>query len=355
MYWRFMQERCKLNPERRSFLIEDQPAERGLHAGGFDRRAPGHSRKPRASSSIRKSRRTWKPWCTAIAIWPFRCCARPRRWASKPSSRPNATAAWSSTSHPPWWWPKQFARDGSFAGWHGAHAGIGTMPLLLFGTEEQKQKYLPRLSTAEMVARLLPDRAARRLRRAGREDPRRPLARRHATTSSTARRCGSPTEARPTSSPSSRKSAASSSRRSWSSGPSPASPPAMKNRRWASRAAPPRPSSSTTSKVPVENLLGEIGRGHIIAFNILNLGRLKLGPFAVGGARSVLRVSPRNTRKQRKAFGTDDRQLRHDPAQARRDGHPHLRRRVDDVSRGRADRGASRRIFLDQPDASHAS
>jgi len=38
------------------------------------------------------------------------------------------------------------ARDGSYSGWHGAHAGIGMMPLLLFGTEEQKKKYLPRLS-----------------------------------------------------------------------------------------------------------------------------------------------------------------------------------------------------------------
>src|SRR5579859_4574594 len=47
---------------------------------------------------------------------------------------------------------EQFARDGSFAGWHGAHAGIGTLPLLLFGTEAQKQKYLPRLSTGEMIA-----------------------------------------------------------------------------------------------------------------------------------------------------------------------------------------------------------
>ena len=43
-------------------------------------------------------------------------------------------------------------------------------------------------------------------------------------------------------------------------------------------------------KVPVENVLGEIGRGHIIAFNILNLGRLKLGPFAVGGSKNVLAV-----------------------------------------------------------------
>ena len=55
-------------------------------------------------------------------------------------------------------------------------------------------------------------------------------------------------------------------------------------------------------RVPVENVLGEIGRGHIIAFNILNLGRLKLGPFAVGGAKAVLHQSLRYA-KERKAFG----------------------------------------------------
>jgi alkylation response protein AidB-like acyl-CoA dehydrogenase len=66
--------------------------------------------------------------------------------------------------------------------------------------------------------------------------------------------------------------------------------------------------SSTTAiyldnvKVPAENVLGEIGRGHIIAFNILNLGRLKLGPFAIGGAKEVLRISLQYA-KDRKAFG----------------------------------------------------
>ncbi|MEJ7608879.1 MAG: acyl-CoA dehydrogenase family protein, partial [Bryobacteraceae bacterium] len=50
------------------------------------------------------------------------------------------------------------------------------------------------------------------------------------------------------------------------------------------------------------NVLGEIGRGHIIAFNILNLGRLKLGPFAVGGAKHVLHSCLRYA-KERKAFG----------------------------------------------------
>ena len=41
-------------------------------------------------------------------------------------------------------------------------------------------------------------------------------------------------------------------------------------------------------KVPVENLLGEIGKGHIIAFNILNIGRLKLAAAAIGASKMAL-------------------------------------------------------------------
>jgi hypothetical protein len=55
--------------------------------------------------------------------------------------------------------------------------------------------------------------------------------------------------------------------------------------------------------VPVENVLGEIGRGHIIAFNILNIGRLKLGAAAVGGAKKVLAQSLKYA-SERKAFGS---------------------------------------------------
>jgi len=44
-------------------------------------------------------------------------------------------------------------------------------------------------------------------------------------------------------------------------------------------------------KVPVENVLGEIGKGHIIAFNILNIGRLKLAAAAIGGAKLALSES----------------------------------------------------------------
>lgn len=54
------------------------------------------------------------------------------------------------------------------------------------------------------------------------------------------------------------------------------------------------------AEVPVENLLGEVGRGHIIAFNILNIGRYKLGVGTVGGAKRALElaISYSNQRQQ---------------------------------------------------------
>ena len=44
------------------------------------------------------------------------------------------------------------ARDASYASCHGAQAGIGALPVLFYGTEEQKQRYLPRLVSAELIA-----------------------------------------------------------------------------------------------------------------------------------------------------------------------------------------------------------
>ena len=53
-------------------------------------------------------------------------------------------------------------------------------------------------------------------------------------------------------------------------------------------------------KVPVENVLGEIGKGHLIAFNILNIGRAKLAAAALGGGKQVINQSVQyaNTRTQ---------------------------------------------------------
>src|SRR5208337_2861679 len=55
-------------------------------------------------------------------------------------------------------------------------------------------------------------------------------------------------------------------------------------------------------KVPVENVLGEIGKGHHIAFNVLNVGRFKLGAGSIGAARNSLESAIAYA-KQRKAFG----------------------------------------------------
>ena len=55
-------------------------------------------------------------------------------------------------------------------------------------------------------------------------------------------------------------------------------------------------------RVPVENVLGEVGKGHHIAFNVLNVGRFKLGAACVGSARNCIESAIAYA-KQRKAFG----------------------------------------------------
>jgi len=66
--------------------------------------------------------------------------------------------------------------------------------------------------------------------------------------------------------------------------------------------------SSTTAvilqdvKVPADNLLGEIGKGHKVAFNVLNFGRFKLGGMCIGGARDAIGESAKYA-AQRKQFG----------------------------------------------------
>lgn len=56
------------------------------------------------------------------------------------------------------------------------------------------------------------------------------------------------------------------------------------------------------AKVPVENVLGEIGKGHIVAFNTLNIGRFKLGGGCVGASKIVLQEAVTHA-KQRVQFG----------------------------------------------------
>jgi alkylation response protein AidB-like acyl-CoA dehydrogenase len=192
------------------------------------------------------------------------------------------------------------AKDGSYAAWHGAHTGIGTLPLLLFGTPEQKRRYLPKLASCEMIAAYCLSEA-----QAGSDA----MAAR-----TTAKLAHDGTHY------------ILNGQKMWITNGGAADlftvfakvdekltaflvEASFKGvKRGAEERKMGIKGSSTCAiyfdnvKVPVDNVLGEIGRGHIIAFSILNLGRLKLGPFAVGGAKNVLAQSIRYA-KERVAFG----------------------------------------------------
>ncbi|BDC52274.1 acyl-CoA dehydrogenase [Bryobacterales bacterium F-183] len=193
------------------------------------------------------------------------------------------------------------AAEGSYSAWHGAHTGIGTLPLLMFGTPEQKKKYLPKLASAELLAAYClsepqagSDAMAARTRADLSEDGTHYVLNGqkmwitnggYADFFTVFAKVGG------------EKFTAFLVERAY-----PGVNPGAEEKKMGIKG------SSTTAiyldnvKVPVENVLGEIGRGHIIAFNILNLGRLKLGPFAVGGCKAVLATSIHYA-QERKAFG----------------------------------------------------
>ena len=192
---------------------------------------------------------------------------------------------------------------GSFATTHGAHTGIATLPLIFFGTEEQKQKYLPGLASGEYLGG-------------------------YALTEPSAgsdAMGGCKTKAV----------LSADGKHYLLNGQK----IFITNAAWAKtfityakvdgekftafiveRGFPgvsvgPEESklgirgSSTCSliledaQVPVENVLHEIGKGHHVAFNILNVGRYKLGAATVGGAKMSLKKSSEYT-KVREQFGT---------------------------------------------------
>lgn len=196
---------------------------------------------------------------------------------------------------------EHLGRDASYGSWHSAHTGIGTLPILFFGTEEQKQKYLPRLAKAEILAA-------------------------YALTEPLAGSDALAIRTRADLSPDG-KFYVLNGQKMWITNGGAADLFTVfakvgelftaflveRNFPGVSSGAEEHKmgmkGSSTTAvyfdnvQVPVENVLGEIGRGHIIAFNILNLGRLKLGPGALGAAKNVLAVSLKYA-KERKAFGS---------------------------------------------------
>src|SRR5580700_4112162 len=196
---------------------------------------------------------------------------------------------------------EHMGRDASYAGWHSAHTGIGTLPIVYFGTAEQKKKYLPRLARLELLAAYAlteplagSDALAARTRADLAPDGQHYILngqKMWITNGGAAdfytifAKVGG------------EKFTAFLVERKF-----PGVNPGAEEKKMGIKGSSTTPIFLDNVKVPVENVLGEIGRGHIIAFNILNIGRLKLGAFACGGAKEVLRVSL-NYAKERKAFG----------------------------------------------------
>ncbi len=192
------------------------------------------------------------------------------------------------------------AKYAGFATTWGAHSGIGLLPIVYFGTEEQKKKYLPRLATGEIVGA---------------------YALSESTSGSDAMNCRARAELS-----SDGKHYILNGEKMWITNAGfadlftvfakvgdkfsaflvertfPGFSVGGEEHKMGIRGSSTCPIILNDCKVPVENLLGEIGRGAVIAFNILNIGRFKLGAMCVGGGRVSLE-SAIGYAKQRKAFG----------------------------------------------------
>ena len=192
------------------------------------------------------------------------------------------------------------AKYAGFATTWGAHSGIGMLPIVYFGTEEQKSKYLPRLASGEIVGA---------------------YALSEASSGSDALNCRARAQLSPDG-----KHYILNGEKMWITNAGfadlftvfakingekfsaflversfPGFSVGAEEHKMGIRGSSTCPIILNDCKVPAENLLGEIGKGHVIAFNILNVGRFKLGAMCVGGGR----VSLENAigyAKQRKAF-----------------------------------------------------
>jgi alkylation response protein AidB-like acyl-CoA dehydrogenase len=192
------------------------------------------------------------------------------------------------------------AKYAGFATTWGGHSGIGTLPIVYFGTEEQKKKYLPKLAAGEIVGA---------------------YALSESTSGSDAMNCRARAELSKDG-----KHYILNGEKMWITNAGfadlftvfakvdgekfsaflvertcPGFSVGAEEHKMGIRGSSTCPIILNDCKVPVENLLGEIGKGHVIAFNILNVGRFKLGAMCVGGARVSLENAV-GYAKQRKAF-----------------------------------------------------
>ncbi|ASI36188.1 MULTISPECIES: acyl-CoA dehydrogenase family protein [unclassified Exiguobacterium] len=194
---------------------------------------------------------------------------------------------------------EKFARGRSFALSYGAHVGIGSLPIVFFGNEEQKQKYLPKLSSGEWIASYALTEPGSGSDALG------------AKTTAVLNEAGTHYILN--------------GEKQWITnagfaslfvvyakidgdkftaflveGEYPGVSTGLEEQKMGIKGSSTRTLILEDAEVPVENVLGEIGRGHVIAFNILNVGRYKLAVGAVGSSKRAidLAVQYANERKQ---------------------------------------------------------
>jgi alkylation response protein AidB-like acyl-CoA dehydrogenase len=190
---------------------------------------------------------------------------------------------------------------GGFAVTHGAHAGIGTLPIVYFGTEEQKKKYLPKLASGELIGAYCLSEP-----QAG-SDAQNSLTRAELNKEGTHYILNG--------------------QKMWITNGGfadlyvvfakvdgekftafiverkfPGCKPGNEEHKMGIHGSSTTPIFLENCMVPKENVLHEIGRGHIVAFNVLNAGRFTLGASGVGGSKYVLMTASKYS-KERKAFG----------------------------------------------------
>jgi alkylation response protein AidB-like acyl-CoA dehydrogenase len=196
---------------------------------------------------------------------------------------------------------ESISRLASFSVAFSAHVGIGTLPIVWYGTEEQKRKYLPKLGTGEWIGA---------------------YALSESSSASDAMNCR--TRAMLSADG---KFYVLNGEKMWITNSgfadlftvfakvdgekfsafliernTPGFSVGAEEHKLGIRGSSTCPLILADCQVPVENLLGEVGKGHHIAFNILNIGRFKLGAACVGGARNGLQDAI-GYAKERKAFG----------------------------------------------------
>ncbi|PIE01838.1 MAG: acyl-CoA dehydrogenase [Acidobacteria bacterium] len=196
---------------------------------------------------------------------------------------------------------EKLAKTGGFVVSYGSHIGIGTMPITYFGTHAQKAKYLPPLSTGEILA------AYALTERSSGSDAL------NAKTKAVLSEDG--------------KNYILNGEKMWITNAGfadlfivfakidgekftgfivernfPGVSVGKEEKKMGIKSSSTRAVILEGAVVPVENVLGEIGKGHKIAFNILNIGRFKLGSGAIGGAKLGVELAAKYA-VDRKAFG----------------------------------------------------